>query len=187
MSIEALDYVAQGIARLPEKGRLDKTVRFISVYLSAVQDNEDSVITLLNAWLDWRRQGKSYSFILDLIGESALGQVRPATFGDVDYLALLVARTVVHTSSATASDVERVVAYLASINGGTGQYLIAGSAPEHWDIAIYGVELSAQWELLYFRLLRDTIGAVDSFDFAIIASNACLYDLLPGFDEGDYS
>ncbi len=117
--IEALEYTTIGVARWPEKSRLDKAMRYFGVYLESIQGNEAEIVKLLDAFANWYRPGLSFSFVLDIVGNNTLKQPRPASFEDEDYRLLLLARTLVRMSEATEADVQRVVHYLASINGGT--------------------------------------------------------------------
>ena len=173
-----VDFLAHGVSRWPEKSRLDKAMRYFSVYLASIQDDDDKLVELLDAFANWHRPGFGFSFVLDIVGLFFLKQARPAAFADDDesYRQLLVARTLVRVSNASEADVVRVVEYLASINGGSGDYNVTSGPPEHWTIDFFDVVLTPQWLELYTRLLFDTIGAVDSFTLNVNNNGVGVYD-----------
>lgn len=174
--IEAINYVTEGQQRWPEKSRLDKAMRFFSVYTQSIQGNEEKILELLEAFLNWHRPGLSFSFVLDIVGNFILRQPRPASFDDENYRLLMIARTFVRVSDGTEARVAAVVEYLASINGGSGAYTLTSGPPEHWTIDLFDVVLSDQWLTLYVSLIFDAIGAVDSFALNINNNGVGVYD-----------
>lgn len=178
MPITTIDYVTKGIDRWPELTRGEKAMKYLAVYLQSIQDSEEQLADLLNAFVFWYVPSRSYTFVLDIVGEFFLGQPRPAEFAgdDENYRLLLLARTIARTSSGNEASVVRLVDYLARINGGSGDYNVTSGPPEHWVIDLYGVNLSPIWQALYVRLIFDTIGAVDSFDLSVNGNGASRYD-----------
>lgn len=190
MTIETYDYVERGIASWPEKTRGEKAMKYLAVYLRAIQDNEDKVAELLNAFINWYRPGQSFSFVLDIVGSFMLGQPRPAEFigDDENYRTLLVARTITRASDGSEGAVLLLIDFLSRINGGQGNYNVVSGVAEHWFIDIFDVQLTPTWQQLYVTLIFDAIGAVDSFTLNINNNGAGVYDSeAQGYDVALYS
>jgi len=188
--IKTFDYLTKGIERWPEKTRGAKAMRYLSVYLQSIQDDEEQLAELLSAFVNWYRPGQSFTFVLDIIGAYFLGQPRPAEFAtdDESYRTLLVARTIARVSDGSEGAVILLIDFLARINGGQGDYFVVSGPPEHWSIDIFGVTLSSIWQSLYVTLIFDTIGAVDSFTLNINNNGAGVYDSeTQGYDVALYS
>lgn len=176
------DYVTEGLARLPQLGQQPVIVRYLTVYLQALADNETAVEQVLDGFLNWKF-GASRTWILDTIG-ALIGQVRPSGFDDEQYRFALVARTIVRVSDSSRGDVERLVAYLAQGSA----YALDASVPEHWYVTFISLPLTAQQQALYADLLLDAIGATDSLTLSWANGGSALYDTDDvGYDAGSYS
>lgn len=171
MSYEARDYVTEGVNRLPDKGRKPNLVKYLTVYLQALIDEEEPVIELLNELSQWYRGTPKPDFILDLVGQF-IGQPRPSGVTDAEYVFLLRARSVARVSMADQPSVERLVRLLSK---GT-DYRVIGYAPEHWYITFFDLDLTAQWQAIYADVILDAIGATDSLSLTFADGGTCLYD-----------
>lgn len=173
----------QGIAALPEKGRKDVLVRYLSVYLNALNDQEQAQQDLVNQWLGWHQGTPVSSFVYEIIG-SLLDQPRPDGFDDEAYRFILLARTRVRRSSHTLNDVLRVVDYLAR----GFSYLVQPVVPQAYVIAFFDLGLTDQEQGLYESMLLDTIGQVDQLDLNFVSTGTALYDsLVTVYDVGLYA
>lgn len=172
----ARDYVTEGIARLPQLGQQPNVVKYLSVYLQQITDNETLTIQVLDGFLNWR-SGRTRAWILDTIG-ALIGQPRPTEFSDDDYRFVLIARTIARVSDSSLADVEKLVAYLAR----DSTYIIDTAAPEHWYITFIDLPLTAQWSALYATILLDAIGATDSLELTSANGGTALYDT----DDSEY-
>jgi hypothetical protein len=170
----ARDYVTEGIARLPQLGQQPKVVKYLTVYLEQIAQNETVTLQVLDGFLNWR-SGETRSWILDTIG-GFIGQPRPTDFNDDDYRFILGARAIARVSDSSLADVQILVAYLARETG----YLIDTSVPEHWYVTFIDMPLTAQWSALYATILLDAIGATDSLELTAANGGTALYDVDDG-------
>ena len=166
-----IDHVLQGIEALPEKGRGDVLVRYLSVYLAAYNDQEEVQQTLIQGLLQWSTDAPTFSFIYDLYG-SILDAPRPDGFSDVDYRFILLARTRVRRSAATLNNVLRVCEFLAR----GFEFIVQPIVPKAWAIVFFDLGLTDQEKGLYERILFDTIGACDALDLTFGSSGTAIYD-----------
>jgi len=164
------DYVTEGIARLPQLGQQPRVVRYLSVYLQQLTQDETVVTQVLDGFLNWR-SGETRSWILDTIG-ALIGQPRPTEFGDEDYRFILGARAIARVSDSSRGDIEKLMAYLAQGSG----YSISTVVPEHWYFAFIDLPLTPQWSALYATILLDAIGATDSLELSSANGGTALYD-----------
>lgn len=183
MALEPFDYVEHGIGRLPDLYRTPTNVKYLSVYLQETANSEVAALQVINALLEWNGGGRTFSFVLDIIGK-LIGQPRPNNFDDDDYRFVLVARTIARVSDSTYPSVLRLVHHLAR----GSQYSVIPSVPEHWKIVFFDLDLDAQWLAIYARLLLDTIGATDSLEIIQANGGVALYDTdNVGYDQGVYA
>ena len=163
-------------------------MKFFAVYLQSIQDDETLTIELLNAFINWYKPGKSFTFVLDIVGAYFLGQPRPVEFVDDDesYRQLLVGRSIARVSDGTEGSVNLLLDYLTSING-PGTYNVWSGPLEHWTIQFFNLQLTTIWKTLYVTLIFDAIGATDSFTVTLDNGGAALYDdESQGYDVGLY-
>lgn len=172
---EARDYVTLGTNRMPDGMRKANALAYLSVYLHTFTATETAFLQVLDAFAEWNRSTPRYSFVLDAIGR-LIGQPRPDGFNDIDYLSVLVARTIVRGSKSQRSDIVRLIAYLSTLNGGLGNYSVFAGPPEHWDIVIFDAVLTEQWQDVYARLIFDAIGVTDSFRLTVGTAGTAIYD-----------
>lgn len=171
----ARDYVERGTDRMPEGMRKPNALAYISVYLRELTSTETGYLGVLDAFLDWNTTAPRYAFVLEALGK-LLGQPRPDGFNDTDYRNVLVARSIARASDSSLASITKLVAHLATLNGGVGAYSITAGPPEHWHIIIYDVSLTQQWSDLYARLIFDAIGVTDSFDLTLGNASTAVYD-----------
>lgn len=172
---EPRDYVELGTARVPDGTKKPNTLAYLSVYLQELTNTETAALQVIDTLLGWNVLPPRFSFVLDRIG-AILGQPRPNGFDDVEYRDVLIARSIVRVSKSQTADLVKLVAYLSTLNGGLGNYSVSGGPPEHWQIVIFDVSLTAQWQAVYAKLIIDAIGVTDSFELTIGTSATALYD-----------
>jgi len=172
----ARDYVEVGTDRLPDGSRKPNTLAYLSVYLQECMDTEVAVLQVLDAFAGWNQIAPQFSFVLDTIGVF-LGQPRPSGFSNEDYRNVLIARSIARVSRSQREDVVKLVAFLATLNGGLGNYVVTGGPPEHWYITLFDVALTPQWEAVYVAFIFATIGVTDSFVLTQATAASALYDV----------
>ena len=173
---EPRDYVELGTDRLPDGTRKPNTLAYLSVYLQTCTDTETAALEVLDAFAGWNVGAPPFTFVLDRIGVF-LGQPRPSGFSDLDYRNVLIARSIARVSRSTYADLVKLVEFLVTLNGGVGGYFVSGGPPEHWQITLFDVSLTDQWEAVYIDLIFAAIGVTDSFTLTTINSATAVYDV----------
>ena len=177
-----INHIIQGIDALPEKGRKETLVRYITVYLNAFNEEEESQQQLAEAFLFWSRGTPTFSFIYDTIG-TYLDQPRPDSFDNEQYRFILLARTRSRRSSNTLGDVLAVAEFLALGQ----QFIVQPVVPRAYAIYFFGLSLDIREERLYRSILLDTIGSVDQLELGFVPLGTALYDsLTQTYDVGVY-
>lgn len=177
-----IDHIVQGISALPEKGRGETLVRYITVYLNAFNEEEESQQQLAEAFLLWSRGTPTFSFVYDTIG-TYLDQPRPDGFSDEQYRFILLARTRSRRSSNTLGNVLAVAEFLAR----GFPFIVQPVVPRAYAIFFFGLELTSQDRQLYRNILLDTIGSVDQLELGFVPLGTALYDsLTQTYDVGVY-
>lgn len=169
-----VDHVAEGVADLPEKLRVDapRVVAYLSVYLRQINVIEELAQQVLDAFIEWRTTGHQRDWVLQAIG-SWLDQPRPEGFSHADYAFILQARVLVRQSTATRDDVIRVAQFLARGNAVQVFFLV----PKIVVVVFQDLLLNEQWQGLYTSLLTDAIDAVDSLTIEYTTSETSGYDI----------
>jgi hypothetical protein len=167
-----VNHTEVGLAAVPEKLRGARIQTYLSVYLQQFDSIEQLAQTVLDAIVNWQTAGAQFDWVLELIG-ALLMQPRPDGFTDAQYTFILQARVLVRRSTATRTDVLRVVQFLARGNPAS----VFVTSPKIIHVTFVNLVLTAQEQTTYEQLLLGAIDAVDKLVINYVTSATAFYDV----------
>jgi len=183
--LQLIDFVTRGIGRLPSLGRVPNVVRYFSVFLQVLQDNQTALLQEVNAFLTWESQAPTFDFVLDFVGVQVFGLERPTGMSNDLYRFYIQAASLAMQARAVRPGVERLVEFLSQGQSFELKFLV----PELVRVDFFNLELDQTQRDLYRALLLRAIKSTDGLELQFLAGSSFFSwdtDEL-GWDEGIWS